>query len=84
VPTSPRLSFQHAGDAVHTRGLDGFVKRHRRQDGWNALGQHGLAGARRTNEQDVVPTSAGYLQGALGSLLAVHVAHIDGVLGRFG
>ncbi len=36
------LLVQHAADTEYLGGLDGFFKRHARQDGRDAAGQHGL------------------------------------------
>ncbi len=74
--------FEDSGDAVDARSLDGFFERHGRQDGGNAFGQHGLAGAGRTNKENVVTTGAGNFQRALGGLLAVDVSQIHGILRR--
>jgi hypothetical protein len=49
--------------------------------GWS---EYGLAGAWRTNEQNVVHAGTRHFQGALGGLLPVEIAHIDGILGRLG
>ena len=76
--------FEHAGDAVDARGLDGFLERHRRQDGGNALGQHGLAGAGRPEENNVVAAGAGDFQRALGALLSANVAQVHRILRGFG
>ena len=76
--------FEKSGNAVDARGFDGFFERHRRQDGGNALGEHGLSGTRRTDEQNVVAAGAGNFEGALGGHLAAYVAKIGGVLAGFG
>ena len=76
--------FEDACDAVNARGFNGFFQRHGRKDGENALGEHGFACARRPDEKNVVAAGAGDFESALGGLLAVNVAQIDGVLRGFG
>ena len=78
-----RAIFKGAGDAVNAGGLDGFVEGHWREDRGNALGEHGFPGSRGADEQDVVTARASDFEGTLGGLLAVHVAHIDGVPSGF-
>ena len=73
-----RSRIEHSGHAVDLRGLERFLERERRQDGRNALGQHGLAGAGRADHQNVVAAGAGDFEGALGGLLSAHVFEVDG------
>src|SRR5690242_1026433 len=75
--------FEDARDAVDACGFDGFLEGHGRKNGGDALGEHGFAGARRADEKNVVAAGAGDFESALGGLLAVDVAEIDGVLGGF-
>ena len=42
------------------------------------LGQHGFAGAGRADHEDVVAAGGGYLQSALGSLLAANIFEVEG------
>ena len=69
---------------MNARGFDGLFERHWRKNRGNALGQHGLAGAGRTDEEDVVASGAGYFERALGGLLAVDVAEVHGIWRGFG
>ena len=77
-----RARFQHARDAVNLGGLNRFVKGEGRQDGGNALGQHGFAGAGRPDHQNVVATRRGHFNGAFGVKLALDVAKIHSSIGR--
>ncbi len=65
-----------AGHRMHHRGLEQLARRQRRQQARQALGQHRLARARRSDEQKVVPAGRGDLQRPLGALLAAHVAQV--------
>ena len=65
---------------MDTGCLDGFLEGHGRQNGGDAFRQHGFAGAGRANEQDVVAAGTRHLECTLGGLLAVHVAHVHGIL----
>jgi len=65
---------------VNARGLDGLFERHRRKNRGNALRQHRLACARRSDEQDVVSPSARHFESALGGLLPVYIAQVHGIL----
>src|SRR5271156_6208707 len=76
--------FEDSGDAVNARGLDGFFERHRRQNGGDAFGEHGLSGAGRADQQNIVAPGTGDFEGALGGKLAAHVAQIHGILAGFG
>ena len=68
---------------MDARRLNRFVKRHGRQNGGNALGEHGLAGTRRAEQQNVVTAAAGDFESALGGHLSAHVAEIHGILRGF-
>ena len=76
--------LENACNAVNTRGLDGFVERHRRENCGDALGEHGLAGAGRPDKQDVVAASACDFESALSGLLPVDVAQVNGILCGLG
>ena len=62
--------------AVDPRRLDRFLGRQHRQDRRHALGQHGLAGARRADHQQVVAAGGGDRDGPLGHLLAADVGEV--------
>ena len=64
-------------DGIDLRGLDHFGAVHRGQNGRQALGEHGLARARRSDEQDVVPARCRYLKRALDVLLRLDLGKID-------
>ncbi len=59
------------------RGLQRDLWRERRQQPGQALGQHRLAGPRRTDEQEVVPTGGGDLQCPPGRRLAADVGQVE-------
>ena len=71
-----RAWIEHAGDAMNLGRLQRFFEGQRRHDGGHALGQHGLAAARRSDHQDVVPAGAGDLDRALGRVLSAHIFEI--------
>ncbi len=65
------------GDArsrMDRRHLEGVVARQPRQQPRHGLGDHRLAGARRTDEQHVMAAGGGDLDGAASEGLALHVA----------
>ncbi len=62
------------GHGVDARHIQGFVDGHARQDARQGARQQGLAGAGRTDHQDVVPAGRGHFQGALDVLLAFDLA----------
>jgi hypothetical protein len=67
---------------VNLGGLKCLFETKRRQDGRNALRQHGLARAGRADRQDVMATGAGNFEGALGGVLSANVFEIDGIVLR--
>ena len=69
---------EHAGDGVNLGGFQSLFEGERRQDGGQALGQHGFAGAGRADHQNVVAAGGGYFEGALGRLLAAHILEVHG------
>ena len=79
----PRPRIKHSGHAVNLGRLQGLFEGERRKDGGNALGEHCLPGAGRSDHQDVVAARAGNLQRALGSLLAADFLEIHVELLRF-
>src|SRR6185437_2726935 len=74
------MGIEHTGHAVDFGGFERFFESKRREDGRHPLGQHGLAGTRRADHEDVVASRAGDLEGALGGLLAANVFEIHRVL----
>ena len=77
------VAVEDAGDGVDLGGFEGFFEAQRREDGGQALGEHGLAGAGRADHEDVVATGGGDLEGALGDVLAADVAEVGLVLDGF-
>ena len=72
-----RVFLAHqACHGVYLRRLQAFAERKRRQDAGHALGQHGLARARRAYHDGVVATGSGNLQAALDSLLPFDVGEV--------
>ena len=73
-----RAGIEHPGHGVNLGGFERFFKGERGKDGGQPLGQHGFAGAGRADHQNVVAAGGGHFQGALGGLLAAHIAEVDG------
>src|SRR5215471_7802600 len=71
------LSVEQTGDAMDLGGLDRLVERKRRNDCWDAFGQHGFARARRADHQDVVTTGDSHFDRTLYVSLPFHVTEID-------
>ena len=69
-----------AGNRQHRAGFQRLGFGERRQDAGQALRQHGLAGARRTHQQQVVAAHGGDLQRAPRLQLAAHVAQVGAVM----
>src|SRR5581483_11831561 len=72
---------KQAGDAVDLRGFQRLLERERREDGGDALGEHGFAGARRPDEQNVVAAGSGDLERALDGFLALDFGEVQVVVG---
>ena len=82
-PLLPAPNVEAAmGQRLHCRRRERFVGTHARQDAREPLGQHGLAGARRTHHQQAVAASCGNLQGSACLCLALDVGQI-GIARRF-
>jgi len=64
----------HAPDRGH---LYGFLQRERREDAAEPSGEHGLAGSRRPDHDQVVTSRRGDLKGALRPGVAAHVGEIQ-------
>ena len=77
------VAVEDAGDGVDLGGLEGFFEAQRREDGGQALGEHGFAGAGRADHEDVVATGGGDFESALGYVLAADVAEVGLVLDGF-
>ena len=72
-----RAAFDLAGDGGDHRYFQQFGRRQWRQDRRQARRQHRLAGAGRTDHQEVMAASRRDFQGALGALLALDVAEVE-------
>lgn len=68
-------------DRVDGRDLHGVLSGQRRQDPGQPLGQHRLARARGSAEEEVVPSGGRHLQGAARRLLPGHVGEVGEVRG---
>ena len=87
-----RVGRQDPGDAGDDRGLKAIGEGHGRQQRRQAATEHGLARARRPDEQDVVLPGGGDLDGATSDPLTADVAqvgpavcHVDAwALGQIG
>ena len=55
---------------------------HARHDAGDTAGEHGLARARRADEQDIVPARDGDLEGAAGDRLPLYIGEIAAAFGR--
>ena len=67
-------AHEFAGERVDHRDFEHFFRRERRQDGGQAGGEHGFARTRRADHQQVVASSGGDFECALGAFLAAHIA----------
>ena len=74
---------EYASDGVNLGGFQSLFKGERGEDGGQALGQHGLAGAGRADHENVMAAGGGYFEGALGRLLAAHILEVDGEVLQF-
>ncbi len=73
---------QEAGHAVDLRHFQDLLERRTGQDRGQAPGEHGLAGARRADHQDVMSAGRGHFQGSLDVRLAFDLPEIGVVNGR--
>src|SRR6266849_566553 len=71
-----------AGDGPEGGGLDRLLEGKRRQERGQPPREHGLAGARRPDEQRVVAAGGRDLQRALAGGLAAHVYEVDALRPR--
>lgn len=73
-----RLPGRNAAQgAIDASGFDRFLRGERGEDRRHSLGEHGLAGTWRADHQQVVCSSGGNGNRALGHLLPAHVAEVD-------
>ena len=81
-----RTPVQKIGGAVHLRHLDRFIEAERRQNARDPARHHGLAGAGRTDQKQVVAARRGDLQRALRVFLTADLGEIGrrSELGRVG
>lgn len=70
-------AFQQAAHGMDLAGFQGFFPVQRRQNGREPLSQHGLAGPRRTAEQDIVGARRRNLHGAARVSLPLDLVEID-------
>jgi len=70
------IAVEHPGHGVDLGDFERLVEGQRRQHGWDALGEHGLAAAGRADKKQVVAASGGDLDGALGVLLALDLGEV--------
>ncbi len=80
-PRGPALRGELPDQAEHGRRFECLVGAHRRQQSGEALGQHRLAGAGRTDHQHAVTAGSCDLQSSLGGRLTLDVKKI-GIRGR--
>jgi hypothetical protein len=77
------VAIEDAGNRVNLGGFQSLFKAQGRQDGGEALGEHGLAGAGRPNHEDIVATGSGDFQSTLRYMLAANVAEVGLVFNGF-
>ena len=65
-----------SGETQHGGRLQGLVFGEHGQEPGEALRQHGLAGAGRSDHQQAVPSGSGQFERPLGGRLALHVAQV--------
>ena len=70
------VAGQQPADTPYHRDLDGLLERERRQDRGQPSRQHGLAGAGRSEHDDVVAAGGRDLQRSLGMGMPPHVGEI--------
>lgn len=81
-----------AGGGIDTQDIEEFGFHEGREDGGNPFGDHGFTGTRWTEEEEIVATGGGDLDGAAGGSLSLDVGKIVfadslwriGAGGRFG
>ena len=72
-----RAAFDFAGDGGDHGDFEQFGRRQRRQDGRQPRRQHRLAGAGRSDHQQVVAAGGGDFERALGAFLALDIGEVE-------
>jgi hypothetical protein len=80
--SSPRC--HQAGNGVNRGYLERFVERQRREDPGNATSQHGLAGTRWTDKEQVVPACRGDLESTTRQQLTADIRKIRPIAWNVG
>ncbi len=80
-PLPPGARAELAGEAQRGRAFQRRLLVQRGQQGRQALREHGLARARRADQQQAVPARRGDLQRALGGSLALDVPQVEAAAG---
>ena len=75
-PPAPLGTQRQPADRAYRRHLQRLLFGQRRQDARQATGQHGLAGAGRPGEEQVVAAGGGHLQGAAGLKLSAYLGQV--------
>jgi hypothetical protein len=75
-PHLPAIDSEAADQRLHGRRFQRFVVRHQRQQSGETGCQHGLAGARRANQQHGMAAGGGNFHRALGEDLALDVRKV--------
>ncbi len=83
-PDAPALEPELSGERRDRRRLEGFVFAHRRQQRRQALREHRLAGAWRSEQQQRMAARRRDLQRALALWLPAHVREIQHISRRLG
>ena len=78
-PLSDQASLEQARDRMQLGDLEGLVARQGRKDGGQPSREHRLAGARRADHQDVVPSGGRHLEGPTRLRLPSHLGEVHGV-----
>ena len=73
-----RAAFDFAGDGGDHGDFEQFRRRQRRQNGRQSRRQHRLAGAGRSDHQEIVAAGRGDFERALGAFLALDIGEVDG------
>src|SRR5215468_8169611 len=77
----PVPSREQAHHAPHGGHLDGFLQAERREDAAEPAGEHGLAGSRRPDHDQVVTSRGGDFERAFCPEVAAHVGEIQALVG---
>ena len=63
-------------DGVDLGGFQSFLQTQRREDGGQALGQHGFSCSRRSNHNYIVASCSGNLHGTFDVFLSLHIRKV--------